>query len=230
MGQDPRLPARGGPDHLADDALREAVGLDLVRERERRHPRRVAVPRARRRGAPAPRGRSGWRRRPRRRRTRTAGAASGRAGGRSRGTAARSPTMTASDEEQPPGALHARPWLPSAISSRRRLGGDDLHRAVARVPMASAPSLRVGRLGHLPRLDHEPVLALVHHLAVLVHELEREEEDARARDPSSCACPGAGTGRGPCRPGTPASGSPRSSRARRSPRTDPRPRAASGPR
>ena len=45
VGQDPRLPARGGPHHLADDALREAVGLDLVREREGGHPRRVAEPR-----------------------------------------------------------------------------------------------------------------------------------------------------------------------------------------
>src|SRR5262245_4127488 len=39
-------------------------------------------------------------------------------------------------------------------------------------------SLCVRRLAYLPGLDHEPVLPLVHHFPVLVHERQREEEDA----------------------------------------------------
>src|SRR5262249_46526320 len=53
--------------------------------------------------------------------------------------------------------------------------------ARARPLMVGPRSLRVGGPGHLPRLHHQSVLALVHHLAALVHELEGQKEDPAPR-------------------------------------------------
>src|SRR5262245_11094282 len=70
------------------------------------------------------------------------------------------------------------PTVAPSLISRAAASAVTILEPGVRARMARPGSLRVRRLGHLARLDHQPVLAFVDHLPPLVHELQGEEEDA----------------------------------------------------